>query len=93
MILRTFAIPTGEDPDKISSDELDEKEVEDKVNSETISEVDVSAMRRYFNKNGISEEKVLNAYKVKSANELNFGQFKAILSEKNLEYFKQMCGV
>lgn len=31
MWLRTFAIPTGEDPDKISSDELDAKEAEERA--------------------------------------------------------------
>lgn len=34
MLLRTFAIPTGEDPDKISSEELDEKQKEEKRNAE-----------------------------------------------------------
>jgi hypothetical protein len=31
MLLRTFAIPTGDDPDKISSAELDEKEKKEKA--------------------------------------------------------------
>ncbi|MBQ8994495.1 MAG: ERF family protein [Oscillospiraceae bacterium] len=31
MWLRTFAIPTGEDPDKVSSDELDAKEAKEKA--------------------------------------------------------------
>lgn len=34
MFLRTFAIPTGEDPDKISSAELDEKQKEEKEKAE-----------------------------------------------------------
>lgn len=38
MWLRTFAMPTGEDPDKISSDELDAKELEEakKQKAETV---------------------------------------------------------
>jgi len=86
MLLRTFAIPTGEDPDKVSSAQLDEEakaqEEAEKTESAKISPVDISSMRRYFKNNGISEEKVLKAYKVKKAEELSFGQFRAILAEK-----------
>lgn len=35
LLLRTFAIPTGEDPDKISSAELDAKQAEEKNKAET----------------------------------------------------------
>ena len=97
MLLRTFAIPTGEDPDKVSSAQLDEeekaKEEAEKTEAGKITSVDISSMRRYFKNNGISEEKVLKAYKVKKAEELSFGQFRAILSEKNRDYFVQNCGV
>ncbi len=97
MLLRTFAIPTGEDPDKVSSAQLDEEakaqEEAEKTESAKITSVDISSMRRYFKNNGISEEKVLKAYKVKKAEELSFGQFRAILAEKNREYFTQNCGV
>lgn len=96
MMLRTFAIPTGEDPDKISSAQLDaEKEAAEeakKVEATRITQVDISSMRRYFKTEGISEEKVLKAYKVRKAEELTFGQFRAIMSEKNREYFQQNCG-
>lgn len=96
MLLRTFAIPTGEDPDKISSAQLDEEEKAKKEAEETeakkITSVDISSMRRYFKKHSISEEKVLKAYKVDKAEDLSFGQFRAILAKKNLEYFKQNCG-
>lgn len=96
MLLRTFAIPTGEDPDKISSAQLDEEEKAKKEAEETeakkITSVDISSMRRYFKKHSISEEKVLKAYKVDKAEDMSFGQFRAILAEKNLEYFKQNCG-
>ena len=93
MLLRTFAIPTGEDPDKVSSAQLDEEakaqEETEKTESAKITSVDISSMRRYFKNNGISEEKVLKAYKVKKAEELSFGQFRAILADKNREYFIQ----
>ena len=94
MMLRTFAIPTGEDPDKISSAELDKKQEDEakEVESSKITETDISSMRKYIKKHGMSEEKILKAYKVNTAEELNFGQFRAILAEKNLNYFKQTCG-
>ena len=41
MFLRTFAIPTGEDPDKISSAELDEKE-----KPELIGEVEAETLKK-----------------------------------------------
>ena len=54
MLLRTFAIPTGEDPDKVSSAQLDEEakaqEEAEKTESAKITSVDISSMRRYFKK-------------------------------------------
>lgn len=38
MWLRTFALPTGEDPDKISSDELDAKEAQERERRQIICE-------------------------------------------------------
>ena len=69
------------------------QEEAEKTESAKITSVDISSMRRYFKNNGISEEKVLKAYKVKKAEELSFGQFRAILADKNREYFIQNCGV
>ena len=43
MLLRTFAIPTGEDPDKISSAETDKK-VENEVNNTTINKTKLDAL-------------------------------------------------
>lgn len=94
MMLRTFAIPTGEDPDKLSSAELDKKQEDEakEIKNSKITETDISAMRRYLKNHGISEEKVLKAYKVETAEEITFEQFKTILSEKYRNYFKQTCG-
>lgn len=36
-LLRTFAIPTGEDPDKISSEQLDDEQAEEKAKNEPIT--------------------------------------------------------
>lgn len=42
MLLRTFAIPTGEDPDKISSAELDEKQRKEEEKKEKEAEADAA---------------------------------------------------
>lgn len=89
MLLRTFAIPTGEDPDKIASAQLDA--IEGKTDA--LSSTDISALRRYLKKHNLSEAKILRAYKVKRAEDISFGQFRAILAEKNLSYFEQNCGI
>lgn len=36
-LLRTFAIPTGEDPDKISSEQLDDEQAEERAKNEPIT--------------------------------------------------------
>lgn len=89
MLLRTFAIPTGEDPDKIASAQLDA--IEGKTDA--LSSTDISALRRYLKKHNLSEAKILCAYKVKRAEDISFRQFRAILAEKNLSYFEQNCGI
>lgn len=89
MLLRTFAIPTGEDPDKIASAQLDA--VEGKTDA--LSSTDISALRRYLKKHNLSEAKILRVYKAKRIEDISFGQFRAILSEKNLSYFEQNCGI
>lgn len=38
-LLRTFAIPTGEDPDKISSEQLDDEQAEEKAKNEPITQL------------------------------------------------------
>lgn len=89
MLLRTFAIPTGEDPDKIASAQLDA--VEGKTDA--LSSTDISALRRYLKKHNLSEAKIMRAYKVNRVEDISFGQFRAILAEKNLSYFEQNCGI
>lgn len=48
MLLRTFAIPTGEDPDKISSQDLEEQSmvVKDKSKKTTQTNTDVDALKQ-----------------------------------------------
>lgn len=90
MLLRTFAIPTGEDPDKISSAELDDK----KEKSEAAQQVNtLSDFKKFLVNNGIDERKVSEKYKKMSIEELTDGQKKAVLDKKNLGYFQQECGI
>lgn len=85
MLLRTFAIPTGEDPDKISSDELDDElnkeKTEDKV---TIGQV--KTMESLLKK--VDEgytKRILDFNKVKSLSDLTPEQYgKAMFSIKTL---------
>ena len=58
-----------------------------------ISDVDISALRSFMNKNGLSEKKVLEKYRLTSINQLTIGNIKAITDPKNIDYFKQNCGV
>ena len=58
-----------------------------------ISDADISALRSFMNKNGLSEKKVLEKYRLTSINQLTIGNIKAITDPKNINYFKQNCGV
>ena len=78
MWLRTFALPTGEDPDKVSSDELDAKEAEAKAEakakaetaSKPITKAKVKALEAILSDNGIYLDTVYALYKVNSLAEL-----------------------
>lgn len=59
MLLRTFAIPTGEDPDKISSAETDSK-IGKEIENQKITKTMESALRTAIKNHNISNEKVLN---------------------------------
>lgn len=89
MLLRTFAIPTGEDPDKISSEKLDddikaeeEKREEEKraeqLKHERIGSVEVKALKSRFKSESIDAEKVCSLYKVASVEELTNKQHENI---------------
>lgn len=58
MLLRSFAIPTGEDPDKIASAETDEK-----LGNETINAQMEDALRTLIDTKKIPNETVLNILK------------------------------
>lgn len=56
MWLRLLAIPTGEDPDKISSDELDARAME---TSKPISKVQAKTIKDWIAKLGVDEQKFI----------------------------------
>lgn len=60
--------------------------------SDQLSSTDISALRSYMNKNGLSEKKVIEKYRLTSINQLTLGNIKAITDPKNLNYFKENCG-
>lgn len=65
----------------------------DQAGSTELSNADISALRSYMNKNGLDEKKVLEKYRLTSINQLTIGNIKAITDPKNMDYFKQNCGV
>lgn len=86
MLLRTFAIPTGEDPDKISSAETDskiEKEIE-KEREKVISKEKEEALDKAIENRKIPDdvvEKVLNKYGYSSTAEIKLKDYMNIVNE------------
>lgn len=83
MLLRTFAIPTGEDPDKISSAETDKK-VETEVNNAKINKTKLNALNSSIENHKIPDvevEKVLNKYKYSSTSEIQNKDYMKIIQE------------
>lgn len=84
MLLRTFAIPTGEDPDKISSAETDYK-MQSEINGEKIiSKEKVSALNSAIENNGIKDEVVelvLSQYGYSSTSEIQMKNYINIVND------------
>lgn len=68
LLLRTFAIPTGEDPDKISSEELDSKELPNENKSPKVN-----------NQNKRSEAQVKRLYAIASSKGISAADVKKAL--------------
>lgn len=71
MLLRTFAIPTGEDPDKISSAQIDAeeqerkaKEAKEQATPQYIDKTAVNALAERCKADGVPVERILTLYKV-----------------------------
>lgn len=83
MLLRTFAIPTGEDPDKISSAETDNK-IEKELGETIISEQKAKALESSIANNNIADNKVLeilNKFGYASTREIKLKDYMTIVTE------------
>ena len=86
MLLRTFAIPTGEDPDKISSAETDnkmQKEIEAE-REKVISKEKEEALDKAIENRKIADdivEKILNKYGYSSTSEIKMKDYMKIVNE------------
>lgn len=81
MFLRTFAIPTGEDPDKISSAELDEKDKPD-----LIGEVEAETLKkcvRALGGNTVSEFKQIVGFHPKEIGNLTKDEWGKLMYDLN----------
>lgn len=84
MLLRTFAIPTGEDPDKISSAETDYK-IQSEINAEkVIDKTKVQALNKSIENAGITDEVVeliLSGYGYTSTSEIKVKDYEQIIQD------------
>ena len=84
MLLRTFAIPTGEDPDKISSAETDYK-IQSELNADKIiDKTKVDALNKSIENAGIKDEIVeliLGQYGYTSTSEIQMKNYMQIVSD------------
>lgn len=79
MWLRTFAIPTGEDPDKVSSDEIDAKEKEEAIRNSKISATKVKSLTKQAATDGVDLKKLCKLYKLKAISDMTEGQLSEIV--------------
>ena len=84
MLLRTFAIPTGEDPDKISSAETDYK-IQSELNADKIiDKTKVQALNKSIENAGITDEVVeliLSQYGYTSTNEIKIKDYANLVND------------
>ncbi len=93
MWLRTFAIPTGEDPDKISSDEIDAQIAESKAKDTSkspISEVKINALISKCESDNVDIAKLLLLYKLSDLMDMNEKQYSNAIN--NWDKVKESCG-
>ena len=84
MLLRTFAIPTGEDPDKISSAETDYKMQNEIDNQKVISEKLRKGLDASIENNKLNDEtvfKILDKYGYTSTAEIKMKDYMTIVNE------------
>lgn len=84
MLLRTFAIPTGEDPDKISSAETDYKMKTEIDGEKLITKSQVQALNKSIENANIKDdvvELILGQYGYTSTNEIKIKDYMQIISD------------
>lgn len=88
MLLRTFAIPTGEDPDKISSAETDAKmkhEIEvQKDGEQKIDKNKIEALNKAISNNNIADnvvDLILSQYGYKNTNDIKIKDYMNIVND------------
>ena len=84
MLLRTFAIPTGEDPDKISSAETDYKIQSELDADKIIDKTKVDALNKSIENAGIKDEIVeliLSQYGYSSTSEIQMKNYMQIIQD------------
>lgn len=84
MLLRTFAIPTGEDPDKVSSAETDEKIKTEIESRKVISQKLQDGLNMAIENNQISDEEtaeILGKYGYTSTSEIRMIDYMNIVNE------------
>lgn len=84
MLLRTFAIPTGEDPDKVSSAETDNKIGQEVEGNKVISQKLQAGLNMAIENNNISDERVaevLEKYGYTSTNEIKTIDYMSIVND------------
>lgn len=84
MLLRTFAIPTGEDPDKISSAETDYKMKTEIDGEKLITKSQAQALNTSIENAGIKDEVVkliLSQYGYNSTNEIKIKHYMDIVND------------
>lgn len=82
MLLRTFAIPTGEDPDKISSAETDAK-IEKELNRK-LNDKEIKILNKTIEKYSLTEEdvnKILAKYNYTKLEDIDFVNYSKIGNE------------
>lgn len=72
-LLRTFAIPTGEDPDKISSEQLDDEQAERNAMNEPITELQGKTLKGVLKGNDVA--KFFSDYGITKLSELTKAQY------------------
>lgn len=91
MWLRTFAIPTGEDPDKISSDEIDAQIEEQKaIGKKTIPEAKIKAICAKCDNDGVDLDRLCALYKVSGVEQMTEKMYSNAIN--NWERVIESCG-